>query len=682
MDIYVTLLFFVAVTCYLLWFTFISKSLKGPRVWPVLGSLPGLIENSEQMHEWIVDNLRACSGTYQTCICAIPFLARKQGLVTVTCDPKNLEHILKTRFDNYPKGPTWQAVFHDLLGHGIFNSDGDTWLVQRKTAALEFTTRTLRQAMGRWVNRAIKNRFCPILKTAQLEVKPVDLQDLLLRLTFDNICGLAFGKDPETLAPEMPDNSFASAFDRATEASLQRFIFPEVVWKLKKLLRLGMEVSLSRSLVNVDKYLSSIIKTRKLELMNKQKDANPHDDLLSRFMKKKESYSDKFLQQVALNFILAGRDTSSVALSWFFWLVMQNPRVEEKILREICTVLIDTRGIDIESWVDDPLVYEEVNRLVYLKAELSETLRLYPSVPEDSKHVVADDTLPDGTFVPVGSSVTYSIYSAGRMKSTQGLGLLTNEVDSGSSAASLQADDGGRSQSGAKDIIDIVHEVWPQIHPPFFWPASSDIRMGKNNRTDPAWKYGKEIEKTGGDKKSYVYIECMFCQKAITGGVKRMKEHLACTHKNVAPCPGVPAEVKQEIAEYMNAGNMKRQLSQQQFEDMVELGSYYEKNDTEKDSSRGIRGPMDRFVSNIGAKLTFTKRSPVAWWTQFGFGTPELTKKKTVSRKGKETVTLQLVDEEDDFVEIESSEEEDDEEIRYDDDSVNNASNSDDSGDF
>ncbi|KAL2478749.1 Cytochrome [Forsythia ovata] len=420
MDIYVALLLFTAVTCYLLWFTFISKSLKGPRVWPMLGSLPGLIENSDRLHEWIADNLRACGGTYQTCICAIPFLARKQGLVTVTCDPKNLEHILRTRFDNYPKGPTWQAVFHDLLGQGIFNSDGDTWLVQRKTAALEFTTRTLRQAMGRWVNRAIKNRFCPILKRAQLEAKPVDLQDLLLRLTFDNICGLAFGKDPETLAQEMPDNRFASAFDRATEASLQRFIFPEVIWKLKKWLRLGMEVSLSRSLVHVDEYLSSIIKTRKLELMNKQKDGNAHDDLLSRFMKKKESYSDKFLQHVALNFILAGRDTSSAALSWFFWLVIQNPRVEEKILSEICTVLKETRGINIESWVNEPLVYEEVDRLIYLKAALSETLRLYPSVPEDSKHVVSDDALPDGTFVPAGSSVTYSIYSAGRMKSTWG----------------------------------------------------------------------------------------------------------------------------------------------------------------------------------------------------------------------------------------------------------------------
>ncbi|KAM7275257.1 hypothetical protein ACFE04_017123 [Oxalis oulophora] len=420
MDISTALLLLTAVTVYLLWFTFISRSLKGPRVWPVLGSLPGLIENCDRLHDWISDNLRACGGTYQTCICAIPFLAKKQGLVTVTCDPKNVEHILKTRFDNYPKGPTWQAVFHDLLGQGIFNSDGDTWLFQRKTAALEFTTRTLRQAMARWVSRAIEQRFCPILEKAQLEGEAVDLQDLLLRLTFDNICGLAFGQDPQTLAHGLPDNCFANAFDRATEASLQRFILPEVMWKFKKWLRLGMEAKLSRSLTHIDEYLSNVIAARKEEVQSLQKTGNLNDDLISRFIKKKESYSDSFLQHVALNFILAGRDTSSVALSWFFWLVTQNPSVEERIINEICTVLISTRGKDPSNWLNQPLGFEEVDQLIYLKAALSETLRLYPSVPEDSKHVVNDDVLPDGTFVPAGSSVTYSIYSTGRMKSIWG----------------------------------------------------------------------------------------------------------------------------------------------------------------------------------------------------------------------------------------------------------------------
>ncbi|KAL0703065.1 hypothetical protein Bca4012_069490 [Brassica carinata] len=424
MEMSNVMLLVAVVAAYWLWFKRISRWLKGPRVWPVLGSLPGLIEQRDRMHEWITENLRACGGTYQTCICAVPFLARKQGLVTVTCDPRNLEHMLKTRFDNYPKGPTWQSVFHDLLGQGIFNSDGDTWLFQRKTAALEFTTRTLRQAMGRWVNQGIKLRFCPILESAQAKSEPIDLQDLVLRLTFDNICGLAFGKDTRTCAPGLPENGFATAFDRATEASLQRFIMPEFLWKLKKWLGLGLEVSLSRSLGEIDGYLAKVISTRKQELMTQQESgAQGHDDLLSRFMmKKKEAYSDTFLQHVALNFILAGRDTSSVALSWFFWLITMHPAVEDKIVREICSVLIETRGTEnnAASWTEEPLNFDEIDRLVYLKAALSETLRLYPSVPEDSKHVENDDVLPDGTFVPAGSSVSYSIYAAGRMKSTWG----------------------------------------------------------------------------------------------------------------------------------------------------------------------------------------------------------------------------------------------------------------------
>nr|CAD1835146.1 unnamed protein product [Ananas comosus var. bracteatus] len=244
---------------------------------------------------------------------------------------------------------------------------------------------------------------------------PLDLQDLLLRLTFDNICGLAFGRDPETLAPPLRENAFAAAFDRATEATLRRFIFPEFVWRFKKLFRLGMESALADGVEHVERYLSAVIEARRLEL----KSGADHDDLLSRFMRK-GSYSDSFLQEVALNFILAGRDTSSVALSWFFWLVSTHPAVERRILTELASVLSASRGTDTAAWLASPLAFEEADRLVYLKAALSETLRLYPSVPEDSKHVVADDILPDGTFVPAGSSITYSIYSAGRMKSVWG----------------------------------------------------------------------------------------------------------------------------------------------------------------------------------------------------------------------------------------------------------------------
>ncbi|XP_009763725.1 cytochrome P450 86A1-like [Nicotiana tabacum] len=406
-----------ATTVYLLWFWLLAQRLTGPKVWPLVGSLPYTFMNRRRFHDWISENLRSTGGaaTYQTSTICIPFLAWKQGFYTVTCHPKNIEHILRTRFDNYPKGPTWQSAFDDLLGQGIFNSDGDTWLMQRKTAALEFTTRTLRQAMNRWVNRTIRTRLWVILDKAAKEKNPVELQDLLLRLTFDNICGLTFGKDPETLSPKMPENPFAIAFDSATEATMQRLLYPYFLWRLKKILGIGAEKRLQKSLQVVENYISEALESRK---------ESPSDDLLSRFMKKKDvngnSFPSDVLKRIALNFVLAGRDTSSVAMSWFFWNVMNNRHVENKIIEEISTVLNESRGEDCEKWIEEPLVFDEADKLIYLKAALAETLRLYPSVPEDFKYVISDDVLPDGTWVPAGSTVTYSIYSVGRMKTVWG----------------------------------------------------------------------------------------------------------------------------------------------------------------------------------------------------------------------------------------------------------------------
>ncbi|KAE8724612.1 CYP704B1 protein [Hibiscus syriacus] len=47
---------------------------------------------------------------------------------------------------------------------------------------------------------------------------------------------------------------------------------------------------------------------------------------------------------------------------------------------------------------------------------ITETLRLYPAVPQDPKGILEDDILPDGTKVKAGGMVTYFPYSMGRME--------------------------------------------------------------------------------------------------------------------------------------------------------------------------------------------------------------------------------------------------------------------------
>merc|ERR1712113_989138 len=95
--------------------------------------------------------------------------------------------------------------------------------------------------------------------------------------------------------------------------------------------------------------------------------------------------SDTYLRDLVLNFLIAGRDTTAQALSWTIFCLAQHPDVASKARQEI----IDVCGIRGPE-------YEDLNRLPYVHAVLSEALRLYPSVPTDSKVAASDDTLPDG----------------------------------------------------------------------------------------------------------------------------------------------------------------------------------------------------------------------------------------------------------------------------------------------
>lgn len=131
----------------------------------------------------------------------------------------------------------------------------------------------------------------------------------------------------------------------------------------------------------------------------------------------------------------------------------------------------------------------------------------------------------------------------------------------------------------------------------------------KGSRRDPSWKYGVEIE-VPDQKKGYKYLKCNFCNKIITGGVKRMKEHLACTHKDVAPCAKVPIEVKDEIKQYLKNFASTKIALQQNFKERVDYvtcsvssngsceNSMEDTNSSHSGSSRGIREPMDRFMKS------------------------------------------------------------------------------------
>nr|ABN08191.1 E-class P450, group I [Medicago truncatula] len=112
----------------------------------------------------------------------------------------------------------------------------------------------------------------------------IDMQDICRRYSFDIICQFSFGLDPRS--------------ERAMVVS-------PLYWKLKRFLNVGSERKLKEAIsVDVD---------------------------------------DKYLRDIVINFLLAGRDTIASTLTDFFLLLSYNPRVEEKIRVELDSIMKPTQ---------------------------------------------------------------------------------------------------------------------------------------------------------------------------------------------------------------------------------------------------------------------------------------------------------------------------------------------------
>ncbi|WOL00504.1 hypothetical protein Cni_G09217 [Canna indica] len=381
----------------------------GIKSYPFLGILPQFVKNRHRFLDWSTEAL------LHTPTHTMSFVSPGQVGGVITANPSNVEHILKTNFGNYPKGERSSAMLVDFLGHGIFNSDGDEWKWQRKQASYEFSKRSLRNFIVHTVQSEIVHRLLPLLRKAAEEQETLDLQDVLERFAFDSICKVAFNEDPACLSRDATSSSktsrFMKAFEEAQNLIMVRFMAAiKFAWRVKKLLNIGSEKQLKKRIAIVHDYAMEIIRARRAKAASQLDD---HHDLLSRFASDDDN-SEEFLRDVVTNFLLAGRETTSSALTWFFWLLSSRPDVEEKILEEVKAVRASSKN------ASEAFSLEELREMHYIHAAVTESMRLYPPVPIDTVACVEDDAMPDGTFVGKGWAVSYSAYSMGRMEAVWG----------------------------------------------------------------------------------------------------------------------------------------------------------------------------------------------------------------------------------------------------------------------
>ncbi|CAG7861561.1 unnamed protein product [Brassica rapa] len=372
--------------------------------WPFLGMLPGILFNLPRIFDWLSEVHEANDMTFAF---KGPWFSGTDMLFTV--DPRNINHMLSSNFPNYPKGPEFKKIF-EILGDGIVAADMELWEDLRKSGHALFHHQNFLKLTVSSTTSKLKNDLVPLLDQAAEENIVIDLQDVFQRFMFDTASILMTGYDQMSLSIEMPEVEFSEAADFAEEALFYRHLKPVILWRLQNLIGVGVESKMRTASEFFNSMFAKIISTRRKEEksgVKKEQTINAVTYYLNadtaKYKLLKPS-NDKFIRDVVLSLLVAGRDTSSSALTWFFWLLSKHPQVMTKIRQEINTKF-------------DPT---DLDKLVYLHAALSESMRLYPPIPFNHKSPSKSEVLPSGHKVEAESKIVICIYALGRMRSVWG----------------------------------------------------------------------------------------------------------------------------------------------------------------------------------------------------------------------------------------------------------------------
>jgi len=326
-----------------------------------------------------------------------------------TIDMENIKCILATNFKDFGVGKR-QQFMGALLGQGIFTTDGAQWEHSRALVRPNFTRAQVAD-LGTFETH-IKRLITKIPRDGST----IDLQRLFFQLTLDSATEFLFGESVSSLDSKegSEDDLFGKSFDFAqsklgTRARLGKlvYVFPDKKFTdacdivhvyVDKIISKGLEKARSYS---DEKVIEGTGKPERYVFLT---------ELI------KTTRDSKRLRDELLNILLAGRDTTASLLSHTFHVLARRPDILKKLIAEID----ELQGVKPD--------YESIKGMKYLKNVLSESLRLYPVVPGNSRFANKDTTLPRGggpdgqspVFVPKGTMVAYSTYTMHRRKDIYG----------------------------------------------------------------------------------------------------------------------------------------------------------------------------------------------------------------------------------------------------------------------
>lgn len=266
-------------------------------------------------------------------------------------DSDAIEHILVKNHRNFIKNQAIWRHFRAVFGQGILTAEGETWQRNRKLAAPAFAGQQL-LSYGPDIVSLTKAMLRTWTDGDRRDVHP-DIMGLTLRIAAKALMDSEVERDIEDM-----DHAVNDLIVEMARRVKRPTVIPDWV-------PLPGHIRYRRAIATGERVINRMIAERR---------SNGYDgrsDFLSRLMAARDddgnALPDRQLRDETLTMLLAGHETTALALSWTCYLLGQQPDIGRRMFEEVESVLA---GRDATT--------EDLPQLKFTESIILETMRLYP----------------------------------------------------------------------------------------------------------------------------------------------------------------------------------------------------------------------------------------------------------------------------------------------------------------
>jgi cytochrome P450 len=358
------------------------QDLPGPRGWPLLGNT--LQVKPPRIHL----DVEAWADTFG------PLFRMRLGRFEqlVIADHELLAAVMRDRPEGFRRSPFTSRIGAEMgLPQGLFSAEGEDWRKQRRMVMASFAPGHVRAYFPSLVKVTLRLRGR--WQRAAREGRDIPLQADLMRFTVDAIAGLAFGKDINTL--ESGEDVIQRHLDKVLPAIFRRVLSVLPTWRWFKT---AADRDLDHSVAVINRTILEFVAQARHRLRDdgalREQPRNLLEAMIVAADQPGSGLDDRHVAGNVLTMLLAGEDTTANTLAWMIYLLQRHPQALQRVQQEVRTL------------APDPAAYgfDQMERLVYLEACASETMRLKPVAPFIALQALRDTVVGD-VAVPQGTQI-------------------------------------------------------------------------------------------------------------------------------------------------------------------------------------------------------------------------------------------------------------------------------------